>query len=203
MDFDGTSRPARGGRRPGDSGTRDAIAAAARRQFATLGFDRTSMRQVALEAGVDPALVSHFHGTKQQLFLDVVELPFEPAAVLPGVLAGPRDQLGQRLANFVVDILEQEQPRERVLGLVRAATAEPEAARLIRDLLTHELLLPIAAAAGVHDAEYRAGLAMSQVVGLVIARYIVAVEPLASAPATRIAADLGRSLQAHLAAPAD
>ncbi len=195
---DGAAPPARGGRRPGDSGTRAAIAAAARRQFAVLGFDRTSMRQVALEAGVDPALVSHFHGSKQQLFLDVVELPFEPADVLPRVLAGPRAELGDRLARLVMAVLEDESTRQRVVGLIRAATSEASAAALIRDLLTRELMLPIARAAGDEDAEYRAGLAMSQVVGLVIARYVVAVEPLASAPASRVAADLSRALTGHL-----
>ena len=74
---------AHSGRRPGDSGTRDAILAAARRQFAELGYDRTSMRQVAIEAGVDPTLVSHFHGSKVHLFLAVVELSFLPPKVLP------------------------------------------------------------------------------------------------------------------------
>ena len=192
------ARGSRGGRRPGESGTRAAIAAAARRQFATLGFDRTSMRQVAIEAGVDPALVSHFHGTKQQLFLDVIELPFEPDEVLPAVLEGPRDELGTRIATFVLGVLETQDGRQRVVGLIRAASAEPEAARLIRELLTRELMLPLARAAGTSDPEYRAGLAMSQVVGLVVARYIVGIEPLASAPVDQVVRDVARTIQTHL-----
>ena len=87
------------GRRVGDSGTREAILTAARRQFAELGYDRTSMRQVALEAGVDPTLVSHFHGSKQKLFLAVIELPFSPADVLPELLAGDPQEIGVRFAN--------------------------------------------------------------------------------------------------------
>ena len=193
--------PQRGGRRPGDSGTHAAILAAARRQFSTVGYDRTSMRQVALEAGVDPTLVSHFYGDKQRLFLQVVELPFDPADVLPALLAGPRRQVGMRLIRFVMQILESPDGRARVLGLLRAATAEPEAARLVRDLLTAELLVPLAAATADEDAEYRAGLVMSQIVGLAIARYIVAIEPLASAPVDQVCADVAPTLQRYLTRP--
>lgn len=188
----------RGGRRGGDSDTRAAITAAARRQFAELGYDRTSMRQVALEAGVDPTLVSHFYGSKQRLFVEVVELPFDPAAVLPGLLAGPRRGLGQRLATFLLGALDDPDVRARVVGLVRSATSEPEAARLVRDLLTRELMLPLAQAIGSQDAEYRAGLVMSQVVGLVVARHVVGIEPLASTPGEVVARDVAPTLQGYL-----
>ena len=76
----------RSGRRPGPSGTREAILAAARSQFAAQGYDRTSMRGIAAEAGVDQALVAHFFGAKQRLFVEVVRLPFEPSQVLPLML---------------------------------------------------------------------------------------------------------------------
>lgn len=189
------------GRRPGDSGTREAILGAARRQFAALGYDRTSLRQVALEAGVDPTLVSHFHGSKQKLFLAVVELPFTPAEVLPGLLAGDPDGVGLRLARFVLGVLESEQGRSRVLGMVRAATSEPEAARLVRDLLTDQLLTPLAAGIGADDPAFRAGLLMSQFVGLTVARYIVAVEPLASRHADEVVDALAPNLQRYLTQP--
>ena len=96
------------GRRPGDSGTRVSIENAARRQFAELGYDRTSMRQVAREAGVDPTLVSHFYGSKQQLFVSVVGFPFRPVDVLPGLLEGDPEELGLRLARFVLGVFEGE-----------------------------------------------------------------------------------------------
>ncbi|WP_460863895.1 TetR/AcrR family transcriptional regulator [Rhodococcus aerolatus] len=186
------------GRRPGESGTRGAILAAAGRQFAALGYDRTSMRAVAAEAGVDPALVSHFHGSKHKLFLAVVELPFDPSAVLPRLLAGDPAELGRRLAAFLVGVLEDDAARSTLLGLVRAATSEPAAAQLVRERLTAEILLPLAAGIGADDPEYRAGLLMSQVVGLTMARYIVAVEPLASRPASAVVAALAPTLQGYL-----
>jgi AcrR family transcriptional regulator len=186
------------GRRPGDSGTREAIETAARRQFAELGYDRTSLRQVAREAGVDPTLVSHFYGSKQKLFVTVVDLPFRPADVLPRLLEGDPAELGLRLAQFVLGVFEAEQSRGRVIGIVRSATSEPEAARLVRDKLTREVLTPLAEGLGVADAELRAGLLGSQVVGMIMARYIVAIEPLASRDAAEVAVAIAPNLQHYL-----
>ena len=97
-------------RLPGESGTREAIATAARQQFAQLGYDRTSMRSVAEQAGVDPSLVSHFFGSKQQLFVAVIELPFDPAIILPAILEGERSQAGERLVRFVLAALINPKP---------------------------------------------------------------------------------------------
>ena len=189
------------GRRPGDSGTRELIAAAARRQFAEQGFDRTSLRSVAQEAGVDPSLVSHFYGTKQQLFAAVAELPFEPAELLAGILDGDRAEIGLRLARFVLGVLESEEGRERITGLVRAAASEPEAARLVREFITTQLLGPLAEGLGVDDARVRASFCGAQVVGLVMARYVVQVEPLASLPSERVIAVIAPNLQRLLTEP--
>lgn len=196
-----TARGRPPGRRPGASGTRDAILAAARRQFAEQGYDRTSVRSVASEAGVDPSLVLHFHGSKQQLFLAVVELPFDPASVLPGLLAGDRDGIGRRLAGFLVGVLESDEGRRRMTGLVRAAASEPEAARLVRALVEHEMFAPIAEHLGADKPRLRASYVGAQVVGLVMARYVVAVEPLASLPADAVVATLASLLQRLLTDP--
>lgn len=186
------------GRRAGPSSTRALIEDIARKQFAELGYDRTSMRQVALAVGVDPALVTHYFGAKLDLFLAVVELPIEPAALIDHVVSGDQDSAGMRLATAVLEVLDDEVRRRPIVGMVRAATAEPEAARLVRDFLTHHLLLPIAQGLQADHAEYRAGLVMSQIVGLTLARYIVGIEPLASHPRRRLAADLGATLQRYL-----
>lgn len=189
----------RRGRRPGTSQTRSAIEQAARRQFAELGYDRTSMRQVAIEAGVDPALVSHYFGSKHELFAVVAELPFEPRQVLPTLIAGDRANAGLRLATFALNVLESEEGQRRITSIVRAATAEPDAARMIRELLTREVLVPLAEQIGSERARYRGSLLMSQFVGLVMARYIVRIEPLASMDAEQLARDLAPVLQHYLA----
>ena len=186
------------GRRPGPTTTRALIEDTARKQFAELGYDRTSMRQVAIAAEVDPALVAHYFGTKLDLFLAVVELPIDPAALIEHVVAGDPATAGPRLATAILDVLDDEVRRRPIVGMIRAATTEPEAARLVRDFLTRELLLPIARRLDADQAEYRAGLVMSQIVGLTLARYIVAIEPLATHPRRRLAADLGATLQRYL-----
>jgi AcrR family transcriptional regulator len=196
-----TASARRSGRRPGDSGTREAILEAARRLFAEQGYDRTSMRAIALEAGVDPALVSHYHASKQALFVASVELPFDPSEVLPGILHGDRESIGLRLATFLVGVLESEEGRRRITGLVRAAASEPEAARMMRELLTREVLATVVENLGSDDPQRRASFTSSQIMGLVMARYIVGVEPLASLPADEVVRVIGPTLQRYLIEP--
>ena len=191
------------GRRPGDSGTREAIREAAGRQFAELGYDRASMRSIAREAGVDPALVMHYFGTKHQLFADVVELPFDPAEIVPVVFGGQRSETGQRLADFVLATLEVPEARRRLVGMIRAAASEPEAATMVRELVSRELLARMAAELGVEDAAVRANLVGSQIVGLVMARYVIGVEPLASLPGPAVARAIAPNLQRYLTGPLD
>ncbi|WP_099024142.1 TetR/AcrR family transcriptional regulator [Mycolicibacterium palauense] len=186
------------GRRPGPNTTRELIADTARKHFAALGYDRTSMRQVALAAEVDPTLVAHYFGTKLNLFLAVVELPIDPAALIDRVVGDGAEGVGARLACAVLDVLDDEVRRRPMVGMIRAATSEPEAARLVRDFLTRNLLLPIAQRLEADHPEYRAGLVMSQIVGFTLARYIVGIEPLATHPREHVAADLGATLQRYL-----
>lgn len=196
---DGTG--ARRGRRPGTGDTRGAILDAARSLFAAHGFERTSIRTIASAARVDPALVLHYFRTKENVLLSAVELPFEPEAVLPGLLNGDRDTLGERVARFVVGMLENDAARARVLAIIRAAASEPAAARILRGLIERRLRDPIAQALGTADAELRASLVGSQVVGLVMARYVVGVEPLASLPSERLVAAIAPTLQRYLVEP--
>jgi AcrR family transcriptional regulator len=191
----------RSGRRPGASGTREAIREAAARLFAERGYDRTSMRAIAAAAGVDQKLVAHFFGSKQRLFVEVFTPPFDPGVAIPGMLAGAREGIGERAARFLLDILEDPDGRRRMTGLIRAAASEPEAARMVRDLISREILARFVEALDVEDADVRASLFGSQVVGLAMARYIVGVEPLASMPADAVSAAIAPNLQRYLVEP--
>lgn len=191
----------RSGRRPGDSGTRQLIAGAARRQFGEQGYDRTSIRSVAAEAGVDPALVMRFYGSKQQLFEAVLDLPFDPAGVLASVTAGDRAQAGERLARFLVTAMQAPESAAAVTGVVRAATSEPEAARVLRERFTRDVLLPLARRLDVDRAELRAALAASQTVGLVMSRQILQLEPLAGLADDEVVRLLAPTLQRYLTEP--
>jgi AcrR family transcriptional regulator len=193
--------PRRGGRRPGTSGTRDAILAVASRHFAQHGYDRASLRGIAAEAGVDQKLIAHFFGSKQQLFVAAVGLPFNPGDVLPAILAGDRSTVGERLGGLLMTVLEQPELHQRLTGVVRAAASEPEVARMLREFLTRELFVPAAELLGSEDGPFRANLVGSQIVGLVMARYVIAIEPLASMPPKAVAAAVAPTLQRYLVGP--
>ena len=193
----------RSGRRPGGADTRGEITAAAGRLFAERGYDRTSMRAVAAEAGVDPALVSHYFGSKQRLFVSTVQLPVEPAVVIAQVADGDPARAGERLARTVVTMLESPQGRERATSIVRAAASEPEAAALLREQIKEQLFGPVAHALGGDEPELRANLVGSQMVGLVMARYVVGVEPLASVEPEAVVQALAPVLQHYLTGDLD
>jgi Tetracyclin repressor-like, C-terminal domain len=128
-------------------------------------------------------------------------LPFNPGDVLPTILAGDPDSIGERLAALLVDVLEQPELHQRLTGVVRAAASEPEVARMLREFLTRELFRPAAELLGSEDGSFRANLVGSQIVGLVMARYVVAIEPLASTPPEAVAAAVAPTLQRYLLGP--
>ncbi|CAA9489238.1 MAG: Transcriptional regulator, AcrR family [uncultured Solirubrobacteraceae bacterium] len=187
----------RSGRRPGSSGTQEAILASARELFGAHGYDRPSVRAIAATAGVDPALVTHYFGSKQQLFVAAMRLPIDFANVMPELLRDPH-VAGRRLAEFMIAQLESESQRRQITGLVRAAASEPQAAAMVRALVSGEMLSAIGAQLGTEDAPLRASLIGSQMVGLVMARHVVGVEPLASLEPEALAEVLAPTLQRYL-----
>ena len=189
---------ARTGRRPGVSGTREAILDAARRAFAEYGYQHATIRGVADLAGVDPALVHHYFGTKQDLFVAAVQLPLNPVEQLMAVLGEDPDQAGRRLVETFLLVWDRAADRSPLLALVRSAVGDEWAAAMLREFITEEVLGQIARRLGSPDARLRATLVGSQVVGLIMLRYIIRVEPLASAPADQVAAAVGPTLQRYL-----
>lgn len=189
------------GRRTDGGQAKEAIQEAARRLFAEHGFDRTSVRQVALAAGVDPMLVTHYFKTKAGLFAAVVQPPVDPRAAIDFTLADGPEHAGERLARFVMRTLEEPESRKWIIAMVRAATAEPEVAAVVRERMAEPLVIPLAEAAGGDDPEYRAMLVITQLVGLAMGRYILKIEPLASRPAQDLVADLAETFQRYLTGP--
>jgi AcrR family transcriptional regulator len=205
-------RGRRAGRRAGQSGTREAILAAARAQFADRGYDGATIRAIAAAAGVDPALVHHFHGSKEQLFTAAMRLPVVPSEVLMAALApGGRDpgtSLGEHLVRTVLGLWESEEVRGPFLGLLRSAVTSEQAAAMLREFLTEAILGPVARAAGLAQAaaadpgqasvEFRAAIAASQMVGLALTRYVLALGPVAAATPDELAAAIGPTLERYL-----
>jgi AcrR family transcriptional regulator len=186
------------GRRPGESGTRQAILDAARAQFAAHGWDRATIRAIASDAGVDPALVLHFFGSKALLFAAAMTWPFDTDAAVEEVLSGPRAQLGERLAAFFLSVWEDPERREPIMVMLRAATTNAQAAELLRETLMTVFLGPLGSRLEVPDPELRMSLCSAQLIGLGTARYIVAFEPLASLETERVVELVGPALQRYM-----
>ncbi|HEX8929045.1 MAG TPA: TetR family transcriptional regulator [Actinomycetota bacterium] len=189
---------ARTGRRPGRSGTRDAILVAARESFTASGYDQASIRDIARRAGVDPALVHHYFGTKQKLFTEAVELPVDLVAVVEAFVRGDRDRIGERIVGLMLSVWDSRTDRSPLIALIRSAVTSENAARMLREFMVSVLFVRLAEALRAPDAPLRASLAASQMMGLLIARYVVRVEPLASAPAAQLVAAIGPNIQRYL-----
>lgn len=186
------------GRRPGGADTRRTVLEAARAEFAARGYQKASMRAIARAAGVDAALLHHYFGSKDKLFLAALEFPVDPRLMVEQVLAGDRAEVGERVARFVLALWEQPTVRDRLLAVLRTAAASEEVAGLMRGFMVTELVSRLAVGLDVPQPELRVELVMSQILGLAMARYVIAVEPLASAPAEELLPLLARAVQGYL-----
>jgi AcrR family transcriptional regulator len=205
----------RGGRRAGDSGTREAILDAARRHFADRGYDGATIRGIAADAAVDPALVHHFYGTKERLFAAAMRLPVVPSEVLTAAFAevaggqgsGPGG-LGEHVVRMALTVWERTEVRGVFLGLLRSALTSEQAADMFRGFIADAILGPVAAVArarhpagGADEAAYRAGAVATQMLGLALSRYVIKLEPIASASPDDLAATVGPTLDRYLTGP--
>jgi AcrR family transcriptional regulator len=231
------ARPRRSGRRGGDSGTREAILAAARSRFGDYGYDGATIRGIAADAGVDAALVHHFFGTKERLFAAAMRLPVNPGDLLTAALAPgarePGQGLGEHLVRTVLGAWEVTEMRSTFLGLLRSAVTSEQAAGMMREFATEAILSRIAGAVqaaagggaqeagpGGHqpgaggpepraggpetgpvagpDAQFRAALVASQVLGLALTRYVLELGPLVRADVDELATAIGPTLERYL-----
>jgi AcrR family transcriptional regulator len=195
---------ARIGRRPGNPDTRQAILAAARAAFADRGFDGASIRAIATAAGVDPALVHHYFGSKDQLFLEVMSLPLDPGPVVAEVMRGGRDRAGERLIAAMLSVWDSP-AGAAAAALVRSAVANDVFARMLREFVTRNILRRIAKELGLDPAEagLRTNLVATQIMGVIVARYIIRLEPIASTPPEVLAPLMGSTVQRYLTMPLD
>ncbi|MFJ2934867.1 TetR family transcriptional regulator [Streptomyces sp. NPDC087219] len=179
-------------------GARERILEAARAQFAERGYDKTSVRGIAKAAGVDAALVHHYFGTKDEVFAAAIEVSFEPAAVVPAIVGGPREAIGERLARFFIGVWENPVSRAPLLAIVRSALTHEAAAKVLRAFVLRRLLERIADELDVPDPKFRAELAASHMIGIAILRYVIRVEPMASVDPEEIVAMVAPTLQRYL-----
>ncbi|MET9863372.1 TetR family transcriptional regulator [Streptomyces smyrnaeus] len=194
-------RPARRTAEAGP-GARERILASARGEFAEHGFDKVSVRAIARGAGVDAALVHHYFGTKEQVFVAAIEGAMAPVLSVPDLVgtAAP-DAVGQVITRRFLEVWEDPATREPVLAIVRSAVNNERAAAVFRGLLTRSLLSRVAARIQGPDAELRVGLAAAQLVGAALLRHVIRLEPVASEPLEGVIARLAPVVQHHLTGP--
>lgn len=181
------------GRRPGSTATRAEILEAARKLFALNGYDRTTVRAIAAAAGVNPAMVHYFFGSKERVFVAALELPVTPAEALPALLAGPRDRFGERVAGFALALWRDPGTRAPLLALLRSSVDNEQAAGMLREFFNAAVIGRVADALGV--PRFRLAAAIGQGIGLMLFRYVVGIEPLASADEAELAEQLGAMVQ--------
>ncbi|WP_217209124.1 TetR/AcrR family transcriptional regulator [Streptomyces sp. AC550_RSS872] len=182
--------------------TRDRILDAAREEFSERGYEKTSVRGIAKAAGVDSALVHHYFGTKEQVFEASVEVAFAPALkVRDVVLEGPLDDVGERMTRVIFGLWENPVTRKPLLAIVRSAVNNDAAAAVFRRLVSAQLLRRIAGEIDAPDAELRAELAAAQLVGIAMMRYVIRIEPIASADVEQIIGRVAPVVQGHLTGP--
>ncbi|MEV4177285.1 TetR family transcriptional regulator [Nonomuraea sp. NPDC049709] len=194
-----TEQPKRaGGRRPGATRTRAEILQAAQESFAESGYTGTTIRGVARAAGVDPALVLQFFGSKDGLFDAALRAdpPVGDLAELAG--QGELSELGARLARRYLELWEDPRTGPRMLAVIRAATASPSASAMVTSFMTDAVMLPLARAVQADEPELRAALTGAYLFGVATARYVLRIEPLASLDTESAVASLAPVVQHHL-----
>jgi AcrR family transcriptional regulator len=187
----------RRGRRPGRGSSRTDVLDAARSLFAEVGFERATIRGIASRAGVDPALVHHFFGTKNDLLHATLVLPFDPVSVFAVMDEHPGDE-GRALVARVLQLWGQPQVREQFTALLRVAVSREEAKVALRDLLTRELLRRLERQVGTNDATMRAALVASQLAGLAMTRFVIGIRPIATSSDAQLVEAIGPTIQRYL-----
>jgi AcrR family transcriptional regulator len=188
----------RSGRRPGTPDTRRAILEAARRAFAARGYRATTFRSIAEIAGVDPALLTHYFGSKEGLFAAALEFPVRPSELFAGLETKTAAEASQHIVRSYFAMVDEPRARDALLALVRSAVSDERAAALLREFVAEELLTLIAQPIRRPDAQLRASLAAAQLVGIAMLRYVIQISPLAEASNDDLVSLVAPAIEAYL-----
>jgi AcrR family transcriptional regulator len=196
-----TSRePRRRGRRTSGEDTRQALLTAARQEFNERGYDGATVRRIAERAGVDPAMVNHWFGGKGALFTASLEVPVDPAVLIAGVVDGDPERIGERLVGGFLQAWDAAAGGP-LITLLRSVAGHPAAARMMREFVTSTILGPVAAAVAPDREAERMALVAAQMIGIGLIRYVMELEPMASADHASIVAAVAPTVQRYLTAP--
>lgn len=175
--------------------TRATILEAARRRFAADGFRKATIRAIAADAAIDPSMVMRYYGSKDGLFAAAVDIQLD----LPDLSEPPADQLGEVVVSRFVTLWEQPPGDEILLTLLRAAAADDEVATdRIRHVFAEQVMPAVLRAGDPQDAPHRAGLVVTQLLGLALCRYILRLPPVVAMTREQLVRDVGATVQRYL-----
>jgi AcrR family transcriptional regulator len=166
-------------------------------EFTERGFDGATVRAIAQRAGVDPAMVNHWFGGKNALFVAVVEIPVNPDEIIPRLLDGPPEQLAERILRTFLSVWDAD-GGGALAALVRSVAGHEEAARMMREFVSRVILGRVVSTVAPDRPELRAALCGTQIIGLGMVRYVIRLEPLASADHDTVVAAIAPNLQRYL-----
>jgi AcrR family transcriptional regulator len=189
---------ARSGRRPGGGDTRGAVLDAARTEFGSRGYDRATIRGIAAAAGVDPALVHHYFGSKEDLFAAAIDLPLRPSELAEMVMAGGVETAGRNITTFFFTTWESPVTRAPLLAMLRGAFGSEHGAEMLREFFGTAMVGRVAAQIPGADPELRVSLAVSHLLGVAVLRYVLGFPALRDAPVTRLIDEISPRIQAYL-----
>nr|BAP34697.1 TetR family transcriptional regulator [Paracidovorax avenae] len=177
--------------------TKDRILDAARTLFASQGYDGTTVREVAALAQSNPALVIRYYGSKEALFLAAAEFDLQ----LPDLAGVSRDGLGERLAAHFFMIWEDSPSGRQLVALLRAAATHADARARMQDIFERQLRAAVRRlAASAAEADVRAALIASQMLGFALVRYVLEFSARGMSRQRAVRA-LGATLQRYLVEP--
>jgi len=188
----------RPGRPTGISDTRERILVSARELFARNGIDKTSIRAVAAGAGVDPALVHHYFGTKSQLFAAAIHIPIDPMEVIGPIRETPVEEIGYKLPSLLLPLWDSE-IGSGFIATLRSMLAGTDVS-LVRSFLQEVIAVEVGSRVDNPQGSgmIRVQFVASQLVGVVMARYILELEPFKTLPVQQIAETIAPNLQRYL-----
>ena len=199
---------------PSPQDAANAVVQAARLAFASRGYAHTTIKSVAAAAGVAPGVVRSLYSNKERLLAAVIRLPFDPAKAVPEIIAPGLDGMGERLVAMTLTLMGDAKVRSDLTKLLTsegtasvsssaaraamAADGSPAALtqlRVVAEYLQATVLDPVVTAVGVPAARLRATLISSYLVGVSMTRYLLKIEPLASATDDEVVRLVGPAIQ--------
>ncbi|MGH3717543.1 MAG: TetR/AcrR family transcriptional regulator [Pseudonocardiaceae bacterium] len=185
------------GRRPAGENTRADLLDAARVEFTERGFDGATVRAIAQRADVDPAMVNHWFGGKDGLFVAAMEIPVDPEKIVHRILDGDPQRFAERILRTFLAAWDAD-GGGALAALIRSVASHEQAARMMREFVVRVIFGRIVSSVAPDQLELRASLCGTQIAGLAMMRYVIHLEPLASADHDTVVAAIAPNLQRYL-----